>query len=177
VPDDNPFVGRSGARPEIWAYGLRNPWRFSFDDETSSLWIADVGQNRIEEINRVSIDDSRGANFGWAAFEGSESFRDGGERPDSIAPVFEYRHKGGVCSVTGGFVYRGERIAGLRGAYLFADLCVGQVSGLVVSGDSASPHDLGVQADQLTSFGADADGEPYVLSAGDGAVYRLVPVS
>ena len=129
IPPDNPFVGRDGARPEIWAYGLRNPWRFSFDTATGDLWIGDVGQNAWEEIDLEPAGSDGGSNFGWDRLEGTHPF-EGSPAPDSIAPVFEYAHGDGSCSVTGGYVYRGERIPTLAGAYLFGDYCRGRPGGV-----------------------------------------------
>jgi glucose/arabinose dehydrogenase len=123
---DNPFVGITGARPEIWAYGLRNPWRFAFDPESGRLWAGDVGQNRTEEIDIIT----RGANYGWAVMEGSKCF--GGSacsRTGLVLPVAEYGRDSG-CSVTGGRVYRGSRIASLEGVYLYGDFCSGIIWGL-----------------------------------------------
>lgn len=158
-------------QPRIWAFGLRNPWRFHLDYEADALWIADVGQNAIEEINRVPLDRA-GINYGWARREGSRPFRGGEKPPGAVDPLFEYAHEGGVCSVTGGGVYRGRALPGLVGAYLFGDYCVGAVRALLPSGEAV---DLGVEVEQLTSFGTDENGEMYVLSAGDGGMYRLVP--
>ncbi len=113
IPPDNPFVGRDGARPEIWAYGLRNPWRFSFDAATGDLWIGDVGQSASEEIDLEPAGSHGGSNFGWDRLEGTHPF-EGSPAPGSIPPVFEYGHGDGSCSVTGGYVYRGERDPGPR---------------------------------------------------------------
>lgn len=172
APDDNPFVDGGGAR-RAFATGLRNPWRFSFDRETDDLWIADVGQDRIEEINVVSPDDAAGANYGWNIFEGSESFQ-GGDEPDGyVGPVYEYPTREG-CAVTGGFVYRGGAIPELQGAYLFSDFCAGRIQGLRVDGgEVVDEADLGISSDNVVSFGEDADGELYVLSLG-GAIDRIV---
>jgi glucose/arabinose dehydrogenase len=171
VPSDNPFVGRAGARPEIWAYGLRNPWRFSFDPATGDLWIGDVGQNRWEEIDHQPAGAS-GRNYGWDRREGRHEFE--GDRPDgAVDPVIEYGREGGACTVIGGGVYRGARIPGLRGAYLYGDFCAGWVRAARVSGDRvAEQRDLGLQVPNLTSFGVDPDGEPYAMSL-SGPVYRL----
>ncbi len=168
IPADNPFVDRAGARPEIWAYGLRNPWRFSFDRATGDLWVADVGQNAWEEVNRLPAGHRGGANFGWNVFEGTQRFRDG-EAPGHILPVHTYGHGQGGCSVTGGFVYRGRRIPSLVGAYVFADYCDGRVRALRLrTGGEVEVADLGVRAPQVATFGEDADGELYVGSQRDG---------
>lgn len=176
IPADNPFVGRDGAADEIYAYGLRNPWRFSFDRETAELWIADVGQNTREEINRVTIREGRGANFGWNLMEGTLPFA-GSEPADHVPPVYEYATRGDQgCSVTGGYVYTGTAIPQLRGAYLYADFCNGQVRGLVVDADGqvTAQAGLGIDGGQVVSFAQDADGELYVLDLG-GRVARIDP--
>jgi glucose/arabinose dehydrogenase len=165
-----------GDEPEIVAAGLRNPWRFSFDTDCS-LWIADVGQNQWEEIDRVDAEDIEGANFGWSGYEGTHEYLDFGRRPDdAIAPIFEYSHDSGNCSVTGGFVYRGKALPSLRGAYLFADYCAGEVRAITVDskGRFARELDLDVQVENPVSFGTDEDGEAYVLSQ-SGAIVRLAP--
>jgi glucose/arabinose dehydrogenase len=173
VPRDNPFVGRDGARPEIWDYGLRNPWRFSFDAATGDLWIGDVGQNAYEEVDYEPAS-SGGRNYGWNRREGRHPFN-GGDRPDgAVDPVIEYGRDDG-CTVIGGFVYRGRRIAGLEGTYLYGDYCSGWVrAARAPGGKVAEQRDLGLQVPSLSSLGADADGELYALSLG-GAVYRIAP--
>jgi glucose/arabinose dehydrogenase len=174
IPSDNPFVGRPDARPAIWAYGLRNPWRYSFDRQTGDLWIADVGQSAWEEIDRQPSGSSGGENYGWNRMEGSHPFA--GDAPKgAVGPVFEYSQDGGGCSVIGGYVYRGERIAGLQGAYLFGDICLGRIEGLRFEGGRVVGHrELGVEVPNLSSFGEDADGELYAMSL-SGGVYRIVP--
>ncbi len=175
IPAGNPFAGREGARAEIWAYGLRNPWRFSFDAKNGDLWIADVGQNEWEEIDHARATDGRdagrGANYGWNRREGTHAFR--GDAPSgAVDPVFELAHDDGACSVTGGFVYRG-RIAKLRGWYVFSDYCDGTIR--AVKPGAKTPYraqTLRVEGDQVVSFGVDADGELVVLSQSDG-VLRL----
>lgn len=163
--------------PEIVINGVRNPWRFSFDTD-DSLWIADVGQNVIEEINHLPADDIDGANLGWSGYEGSEPYLDGdGRRPeDPWMPLFEYSHDGGNCSVTGGFVYRGTAIEDLQGAYLFADFCVGRVRAVQIdeTGAFSAELDLGIDVEGPVSFAVDADGEPYVLAT-DGTIARIEP--
>lgn len=173
VPVDNPFVGVPGADPAILATGLRNPWRFAFDVEGGHVWIADVGQGRREEINRVPIDELAGADFGWARLEGSLPFR--GDPPvDHVLPVHEYDHGPG-CSVTGGIVYRGRAIPELIGAYLFSDLCDGTVRALVDDGAGRlTALDLGVRGRQVVGFAPDADGEALVIDLA-GRISRLVP--
>jgi glucose/arabinose dehydrogenase len=176
VPEDNPFVDVAGAAPEIFAYGLRNPWRFSFDAETDALWIADVGQDTREEINRVTRGDARGANFGWNRMEGTRSFA-GSEPDDHVAPVYEYETRGVEgCAVTGGVVYRGEAIPELTGVYLYADSCNGMVRGLRLDDDGqvAEQAEFGIDAGAVVSFATDPDGEVLVFDLG-GGVYRIDP--
>jgi glucose/arabinose dehydrogenase len=172
IPADNPFVGRMGARPEIWAFGLRNPWRFSFDAATGDLWIGDVGQNAWEEIDFEPAGSSGGSNFGWDLLEGTHPF-ERRRAPGAIPPVFEYPNGDGSCAVTGGYVYRGDDIVDLTGAYVYADYCGGRLEAFVLRDGRAKQHrSLGERVDALASFGQDADGELYVLSL-SGPVYRL----
>ena len=173
VPADNPFVGRGGARPEIWSYGLRNPWRFSFDPATGDMWIGDVGQNAWEEVDHEPAG-SGGRNYGWNRREGRHDFE--GERPaGAVDPVIEYGREGGACTVIGGSVYWGRRIPGLRGAYLYGDYCAGWVRAARVRGGRvAEQRDLGLSVPGLTSFGVDPAGELYAMSL-SGPVYRLAP--
>ncbi|MGZ6963015.1 MAG: PQQ-dependent sugar dehydrogenase [Acidimicrobiia bacterium] len=176
IPADNPFVNTAGVRPEIWAYGLRNPWRFSWDSTTGDLWIGDVGQDAWEEVDLATkaSGGGRGVNYGWNVWEGTHSYRSG-DAPGAVAPVFDYSHDGGNCSVTGGYVYRGSHIPALRGGYLFADYCGGALRALAAQdGKVVQDRILPVRASTITSFGQDADGELYVLSDG-GDVYRVDP--
>ncbi len=168
VPGDNPFVGQSGARGEIWAYGLRNPWRFSFDRETGDLWTGDVGQNALEEVDIVR----RGGNYGWNEMEGSRCFRPACD-PDAFeAPVVEYGRDAG-CSITGGYVYRGQRLPELQGVYLYADFCSGRIWGLRWDGERVTEQAQLARAEfQIPSFGEDEAGEVYVLGF-DGGIYRF----
>ncbi|MBC6468005.1 PQQ-dependent sugar dehydrogenase [Actinomadura alba] len=176
VPRDNPFVNRRGAKPEIWAYGLRNPWRFSFDSVTGDLWIGDVGQDGWEEVDRQPGRSKGGENYGWNAREGRHRFK--GDRPaDAVDPVLEYPlHKDGACSVIGGHVYRGRKLAGLTGHYVYGDYCAGWVKEVPVgpSGpeNTADPRTLLTGVGQLSAFGVDQAGELYVLSL-NGPVYRI----
>jgi glucose/arabinose dehydrogenase len=169
IPRDNPFVNRSGARPEIWDFGLRNPWRFSFDPATKDLWIADVGQGTWEEIDHEPAGRG-GRNYGWNRLEGDHRF-EGDAPPGAVAPVLEYNHDGGACTVIGGSVYRGDAIPDLRGAYLYGDYCLGSVKAVPASGGSS--RDLGINVPSLTSFGTDQQGELFALS-GAGQVFRIV---
>ena len=176
VPAGNPFAGRQDARGEIWAYGFRNPWRFSFDRQTGELWAGDVGASTREEIDVVE----RGGNYGWRVMEGFEC-RGGGTACSSegfLPPVFDYATgSGGTCSVTGGFVYRGSAIPELRGAYVFSDYCSGSVYALRaaqgVLTEQAVIAELGFL---VSSLSQDNDGELYLLQhAGAGGIYKLVP--
>ena len=175
VPDDNPFVDDADAADEIYAYGLRNPWRFSFDPATDRLWIADVGQNEREEVNVDPYEDAAGANYGWNLMEGTLEFA-GSEPDDHVPPVYEYETGGPIgCAITGGYVYRGEAIPELVGAYLFSDYCGGGLHALVVEeGELVEEAELSVGGEQVVSFARDADGELYLLDFG-GAVHRIDP--
>ena len=173
VPPSNPFVGRSGARAEIYSYGLRNPWRFSFDRETGDLTIGDVGQNAVEEIDFARKGEARGANYGWRPFEGSRrNFQE--PAPDAVAPVIEHPNPPN-CSITGGYVVRDAGVPALLGRYVYGDFCEGRLRSAKLStgsaqGDAAVPGLAKVE--QLSSFGEDARGRVYVVSL-DGPVYRL----
>jgi len=178
VPRGNPFADERGARPEILAYGLRNPWRFSFDRETGDLWIGDIGQSEQEEIDalpRAEIES--GANFGWSAFEGTARFNEDQEAPDAIEPVLTYGRDGG-CSVTGGYVVRDRALKSLYGRYLYADFCAGQLRSFsaeeALAGSAQDDRPLGIQVPGVSSFAEDARGRVYATSL-EGPVYRLVP--
>jgi glucose/arabinose dehydrogenase len=180
VPADNPFAGQAGARPEIWSYGLRNPWRFSFDRATGDLYIGDVGQNELEEIN-ASTDAAqfgRGANYGWNIVEGTDCFSpsSGCDRAGLSPPVLVYGHGQG-CSVTGGYVYRGSAIPSLVGHYFYADYCAGWIRSFRLAGPAPADEREWTAlrpGGQVPSFGEDAQGELYILSA-SGTVHRIVP--
>jgi glucose/arabinose dehydrogenase len=172
VPAANPFVHRPGARPEIWAYGLRNPWRFSFDRATGDLWIGDVGQYVVEEVDAISLRRSAGANFGWNRLEGRRRFN-GSPPPRAVPPTHQYNHNGGRCAVVGGHVYRGTQLRGLQGAYVYGDVCDGRIRALArARGQTLRHRDLGLQLPGLVSFAENRAGELYALSLG-GGVYRL----
>jgi glucose/arabinose dehydrogenase len=174
VPTDNPWATEAGARALVWAYGVRNPWRFSWDD--GRIYVADVGQNRWEEIN-VESASAAGLDYGWNVMEGSHCFSPsiGCSRGDRVIPVVEYEHDDGACSVTGGHVYRGAAIPELHGHYFYSDWCSGWIRSFRVSAEGdVTDHrvwDVGA-IEQVTSFGVDAAGELYVTS-GMGQVYRL----
>jgi glucose/arabinose dehydrogenase len=179
IPAGNPFATGGGAA-EIWLYGVRNPWRFSFDRATDDLWVADVGQNEIEEITwlpAATEGAGRGANLGWNLREGTDAFGDNEPVPGLIDPIFDYPNGGDNCSVTGGYVYRGRAIPALTGVYLFGDYCASEIRGLLVrDGAVVDERNLGVSVAErsLSSFGQDLEGEVYVLST-DGTVYRIEP--
>ncbi|MGH2923378.1 MAG: PQQ-dependent sugar dehydrogenase [Solirubrobacterales bacterium] len=174
IPADNPFAGRSGARPEIFAYGLRNPWRFSFDPDSGLLLIADVGQDSQEEVDIVPIADAAGANFGWSAFEGTERFNPDVSAQGAIAPAFTYGREGGNCSITGGYVVRDPDLPALAGRYVYGDFCAGQLRSFVPSPSGArGDRSLGLEVPQLSSFALDGDGNVYATSLA-GPVFQLV---
>jgi glucose/arabinose dehydrogenase len=179
VPPDNPFVEENGARPEIWSYGLRNPWRFSFDAVTNDLWIADVGQGSIEEIDLSTAAEGagRGVNFGWSAFEGRTRYNPDQPAEGAVPPLFQYTHDNGNCSITGGYVYRGTAIPGLGGAFLYSDYCAGQVRALVAGDDGQVAANAVLSPDprSVSSFGEGHGHELYVCSLGGNAVYRVDP--
>jgi glucose/arabinose dehydrogenase len=173
IPPDNPFVGRSGALPEIYAYGLRNPWRNSFDRATGDLWIGDVGQNASEEIDWAPAGQTAGVNYGWSAFEGTKPFNPAVQAEGHRPPVHEYPNPAQGCSVTGGYVYRGEAIPTLTGVYVFADFCEGRLLGLRLEGGKATDvGPLNLQVDSVSSFGEDAAGNVYVFSLA-GGMFRI----
>jgi glucose/arabinose dehydrogenase len=170
IPPDNPFVGQQG-KPEIFALGLRNPWRFSFDRHTGELWAGDVGQNLWEEIDVIE----KGKNYGWRLLEGTHCFNPttGCQLlPNLVAPLTEYPHKQGRCSVTGGYVYRGNRIPALQGTYLFGDYCSGEIWGYR-NGQTSLLLDTDLQ---ISSFGEDREGELYVIGH-QGLIKKIVPKS
>lgn len=176
IPPDNPFADQAGARGEIWAFGLRNPWRFSFDRVTGELFIADVGQNEIEEVN-TRLGDDGGVNYGWNVMEGSACFRDDDcDRTGLALPVVEYDHGEG-CSVTGGFVYRGDALPELQGHYFFSDFCSGFVRSFRLAGGAAVEERNWPELEpggSVSSFGEDAEGELYLLTR-EGSVHRIAP--
>jgi glucose/arabinose dehydrogenase len=176
VPQSNPFVGKAGARPEIYSYGLRNPWRFSFDRSTGALAIGDVGQDDWEEVDLVRRGEGSGANYGWSAFEGFARFNDDQSAPSAVPPVLVYSHDEGGCSVTGGYVVRDRSLTSLYGRYLYGDFCLGDLRSFPAVPDGRATDDraLGLNVPSLSSFGEDSAGHVYATSL-DGPVYRLVP--
>ena len=175
VPSDNPFVGVSGVRAEIWAYGLRNPWRFSFDRATGDLYIADVGQNRFEEIDFAPASSAGGENYGWKLMEGFSCFVEGSpdcNSPRFTPPIAVYGRDGG-CSVTGGYVYRGSAHPALVGAFVFGDYCSGKL--WTLQRDAAGVWQMTLQGEvdiRITSFGEDEAGELYITDD-SGVLFRL----
>ncbi|MBZ6088464.1 PQQ-dependent sugar dehydrogenase [Streptomyces olivaceus] len=175
IPEDNPFAGDPDARGEIWSYGLRNPWRFSFDAGSGDLLIGDVGQSEWEEIDWAPADSKGGENYGWSQMEGTHPFRGGTEPDNHVPPVHEYDRTGLGCSVTGGYVYRGDTVEDLVGQYVYSDYCDGTLRSLEIeNGAVTAENDLGVNGGEVVSFAQDADGELYVLAIG-GTVSRVDP--
>jgi glucose/arabinose dehydrogenase len=172
IPGSNPFVGHDG-RDEIYALGLRNPYRFSFDARTGEIYIGDVGQDKWEEIDRVGRGALAGSNFGWDIFEGAHDFEGGPTPPNYRPPVLEYSSAGGNCAVTGGYVVRDRALKALRGRYLYADFCGGVLRSFNPANPRGSDAATGLALDQPSSFGEGARGRIYVASLG-GAVFRIV---
>lgn len=173
IPADNPFVGQSGKRGEIWAKGLRNPWRYAFDAPTGLLYIADVGQGQHEEVD-VQPASSAGLNYGWNIMEGKSCYNATTCNETGLTlPLLDYDHTGGACSITGGYVYRGSAIPGLDGHYFYSDYCAGFLKSFRYSGGaSLDQRDWGLTMTSVQSFGQDASGELYVMS-GDN-IYKIV---
>jgi len=173
VPAGNPFAGRSGARPEIYSYGLRNPWRFSFDRRTGDIVIADVGQNAVEEIDFRRRGTARGVNFGWRPWEGRRhNFNE--PAPGAVFPQLTHSHSDGWCSITGGYIVRDRALGDLYGRYVYGDYCKGQLRSVKLSQSRATgDRSLGLKTvPSISSFGEDARGRVYVASL-RGPVYRL----
>lgn len=178
VPADNPFVGQDGAQPEIWSYGLRNPWRFDFDAATGDLWIADVGQNQWEEVDHApaSAGAGKGASFGWSALEGTHEFNPDQSADGALAPIWEYPHGDEGCSVSGGTVYRGSTVPSLVGWYVVADYCSGNVWALrpAPDGSLGSLLRLGTVPNP-SAVVQGPGGDVFVLAHGEGALYLVGP--
>jgi glucose/arabinose dehydrogenase len=192
IPAGNPFATNGAdatdatdatdGADEVWLFGVRNPWRFSFDRQTGDLWLGDVGQSTMEEVNLLPADTraGRGANLGWSLFEGTSAHSDDAEdiddqlRQSLVWPIYEYTHDDG-CSVIGGYVYRGSAIEGLDGTYLFGDYCRPAIRGLRVdAGRAVAEGPVGIDVDNLSAFGQDSQGELWVMSL-DGGVWRILP--
>jgi len=181
IPADNPFVGMAGVREEIWLSGLRNPWRFSFDQLTGDMYIGDVGESSAEEIDFLPASSVGGENFGWKCMEGTTCAPCTCQTPAMLPPIFEYDHAGG-CAIIGGQVYRGTAIPGLGGTYFFADLCTGKIwslryDGVTVSEFTDRTAELaptnGSAIQVILSFGQDSAGELYILDRADGEIFRI----
>lgn len=181
IPDDNPFVDSDEALPEIWAYGLRNPWRFSFDSETDDLFIGDVGGEQWEEINWIPAPAAGGYDFGWDRYEATH-LRDGYDETDDVTmPIYEYPHnREGIdtrkfqCAVTGGYIYRGDALPDLQGTYLFGDWCSGSIWSLNQNEDGEWVQASFVETEfKLNSFAVDANGDIYLLTVANG-IWKLV---
>lgn len=176
IPEDNPHASNPSFAREVWSYGLRNVWRFSFDRATGDLYLADVGQNEWEEVNFQPADSPGGENYGWSDYEASAPYAVGTVPPGMVYPVAEYRHSAGNCSVSGGFVYRGAQLPQLKGVYFFGDFCSGQI--WASWRDSAGVWQTAEAMNagfQISAFGEDEAGEMYVVNY-DGEVYRIDPV-
>lgn len=176
IPSDNPFVGVSGARGEIWDYGFRNPWRFSFDRATQDMYIGDVGQGSREEIDFESTSSSGGLNYGWRVMEGSLCFNpsSGCDTSGKVFPVAEYDNTGVTCSVTGGYVYRGSQSAPMTGIYFYGDYCSGEIWGLLQQSPGVWDSDLIVDTSFfISSFGEDEAGELYLTDYSSGTVQKI----
>lgn len=173
IPSDNPFINNKTFRPEIWASGLRNPWRFSFDRKSGDLFIADVGQNNYEEINVEPKGSKGGRNFGWNIMEGLHCYAtENCERSGLSVPIAEYDHDRG-CSVTGGMVYRGSMFPQMQGIYLYGDFCSGRIWGLKQSGAKWMNRELKDSGISISTFGEDEAGEIYVADYSKGNIYRI----
>lgn len=175
VPSDNPFVGIAGARPEIWAYGLRNPWRFGFDRATGDLYIADVGQHAFEEVNVQPAASAGGENYGWNTMEADHCFkpRNNCDQNGLVLPVLSYPHGGDWgSSISGGYVYRGSNAPSLKGSYVFADYVSGRIW-TAVAADDWNIELLLRTGFNISTFGEDAAGELYVADYGAGVIYRF----
>ncbi|MDX2284307.1 MAG: PQQ-dependent sugar dehydrogenase [Bacteroidia bacterium] len=179
IPADNPFIGTPSARPEIWSLGWRNPWRFSFDRGTGDMWIADVGQDDVEEISREAAGSPGGRNYGWKCYEGNSTFSVSNCTPGAqySSPVYSYQHSFSVgSSITGGFVYRGTAHPGLQGSYIFGDYNSGNFWLLTRNAQGTwlpDPQGALLTRDELSTFGEDQNGELYAASLGQGIIYRV----
>ena len=165
VPPNNPFVGQANKKPELWAKGFRNPWRYAFDPTTSMLYIADVGESAHEEVDVVPATQG-GLNFGWRIMEGSSCFGAATcNQTGLILPLIDYGHTAGACSITGGYVYRGTAIAAIRGHYFYSDYCAGFLKSFrYENGVAVDQKDWGITMNAVTSFGVDLAGELYIMT-------------
>lgn len=173
IPEDNPFIETGGAA-EIWSYGWRNVWRFSFDRATDDMYLGDVGQNQWEEVNFESADSAGGLNYGWNLFEASTPFAGGGDVNETVLPFAEYDHSEG-CSVTGGYVYRGEALPNWDGVYFYGDYCSGRMWVAYRTAENEWVDDVLMDTDyNISSFGEDENGELYVVNY-SGSLLKIVP--
>jgi len=177
IPASNPFFGRNSARNEIWAYGLRNPWRFSFDRSTGDLWIGDVGQDTYEEVDLQPATSIGGENYGWRKMEGLHCYNPSTNctDPSFTMPILEYSHAQGACSITGGYRYRGTQIPSLGGAYLYGDYCTGSIWTATQTNGVWTSKTLFTTTIRISSFGEDVSGELYVMDVAKGVVYKIAP--
>ena len=184
IPADNPFVGVAGVRPEVWAYGLRNPWRFSFDRQTGDLWIADVGQNAFEEVNVQPAGSNGGEDYGWNIMEADSCYNDAAptsplkacDEQGLVKPVLEYSHDVGQ-SITGGYVYRGASVSVLGGRYIYGDFVSGTIWSAAPQGDGAYESSTLLDSGfNVVAFGEDEAGELYVADY-SGTLYRFAPTA
>ena len=172
IPKSNPFVGQPGKRPEIWAYGLRNPWRFSFDRLTGALVIADVGQDREEEVDYAAPGTGAGANYGWSIWEGDLRYKPG-KAPHAVFPVLVTKHSDGYCAIIGGYVVRDHALRSLYGRYVYGDLCKPQINSAKLSeGRATDKRPTGLSVSEMSSFGEDTLGRIYAVSL-SGPIYRI----
>lgn len=174
IPADNPFINDPNALDEIWAYGIRNPWKFSFDRTTNEIWIADVGQNQIEEINMISATEA-GLNYGWRCYEGNSPYSSSFGCPDDSTltfPISQYTHSSGRCSITGGYVYRGNTYPNFVGLYFFADYCSDEIGYLTPDGNSWTLT-LEDFSGNWSAFGEDVNGDLYISDLFSGNIYKL----
>lgn len=172
IPSGNPFVGQPGKRPEIWAYGLRNPWRFSFDRLTGALVIADVGQVREEEVDYARPGMGAGANYGWSIWEGDLRYKPG-TAPGAVFPVLVTKHSDGYCAIIGGYVVRDRALRSLSGRYLYGDLCKPQINSAILGpGRATENRPTGLSVPNMSSFGEDTLGRIYAVSLG-GPIYLI----
>jgi len=175
IPASNPFVARSGARGEVWAYGLRNPWRFSFDRASGDLWIGDVGQDAYEEVDLQRASSIGGENYGWRRMEGFHCYNPASNCADAsfALPIIEYPHAQGACSISGGYRYRGTQVPALAGGYLYGDYCTGAISIATANGPGWNVRQLLATTLRISAFGEDLSGELYVMDVAKGVVYRI----
>lgn len=175
IPSTNAFVNQAGKAPEIWDYGLRNPWRISFDRKTHDLYIADVGQGKVEEIDVEPAGNKGGNNYGWRCFEGNLDYNlsDCKSREQYVFPVVEYDHNDGRCSITGGYAYRGQKYPALDGKYLYGDYCNGELYWAEKKDTKWQPTLAAKTPYKFSTFGEDSQGEVYVADFGTGSLYQI----